>query len=36
VAKKIEDKNDKAQKELENSKIKIVHAIDDEISEEEQ
>jgi hypothetical protein len=36
VAKKIEDKDDKAQKELENSKIKIIDIIDDKISEEEQ
>jgi hypothetical protein len=36
MAKKIEDKDDMAQKKLENSKIKIVDIIDDEIREEEQ
>jgi hypothetical protein len=36
VSKLIEDKDNKAQKELENSKVKIVDIIDDDISEEEQ
>jgi hypothetical protein len=35
-SKRIEDKDNKAQKEVENSKIKIVDNIDDDISEEEQ